>query len=112
MALHRYLLGGGDITEELLISVYCEEFHTRPLVAVQDLLGWDQTEEPAGLSLRIIETRNYVRTHEQLERMKDDPDAEIEDSPLVDLVKKIGIETEAEMARAEIDEMRASMQQS
>ena len=74
---------------------------------MRDILGWDQHDEPNGLSLRVIETRNYIRAYEKLEQMKDDPDAEYESLPIYDLVREIGEESQADAARAEWDEIHA-----
>lgn len=100
--------------EELVISVYCEEFNTRPVVAARDLYGWDQRDEPAGLSLRVIETRSFVRAYEKLKEAKDDPNADFdEDSPIYKLVREIGGEYESEAKyeeiRTEMDKVRSSM---
>jgi hypothetical protein len=98
--------------EDVVVSVYCEEFHTRAIAAARDLFGWDQHEEPNGLSRRILETRAYIDAYQELQEAKSKPLAErdfAEDlSPIQKLVQEIADELEIEEAERELAKVRAS----
>lgn len=55
-------------------------------------------EGPAGLVWQILEDRAYVTAYQQMKRAENDENAEIDDSPLTELVQEIAAEVDGEIA--------------